>query len=518
MLKRSTKTYLLCGIVALISGIIFCSIITFLIIGPIKNPNPPITPPNEDGGIYTPTLSVPTEITMGKLDQKRFIYSTTNLGEYQVSIYIENTSMALLDNNIIIPLRVGTTKIITSINPQPAIVKETILNVVESVSNVEFFITNDADLVPEIYFTNTGYILEIRQNTIPLDTPNISYENVENFTFIETTGTSIFFSFNVPNEKPFTFQYTSTHANLTKSYMAYNKPTTFNVCFSNVYVDNNTIKLYLFNIDYQQIANADGKYCCTNFILSSDNMAIDNIQLINYDNSILKIQNNNIIALSEGESILEFYSIVSGVSKTYNVEVRKINIDKLLINGTEKDIGSVDNIEIKQDDCYNFMFEGYPIYSYSKIGVSYNQSEIKYDNNKITIIDENLTKTVLTLTYENVVVYTLNIEINTPIEPVITHILLLDKKTGEVSLSEYNLTATVGSFAQLTITAYLNGNIIETQEYSLEVEDETLCKHLDDKVINGVINLEFLKEGKTQVDIFDKINNLHIILIVNINN
>lgn len=514
-LKRSTKIYLLSGTIALIGGIILCLILTFLFIGPIKNV-PPIPPPPIATSL--PTLTVPSEITMGTLDQKRFLYCVKDLGEYQVSVYIESSSVAILNEDIITPVGTGSTKIITSINTSPAIIKETTLNIVESVSNVEFYITDENNVSSEIFFTNTQYILEIRQNATPLQLPEISYENIENFTLINNSGKSMFFNFDVPNENSFTFQYSSTHANLTKSYTAYNRPTTFDVNFTNVAVVNNTINLYLFNNEFKSLANSDGKYSDTKYSFTSDNITIDNIQLIDYDNSILQIENNNIIALYEGTSILKFYSSISKTYKTYTVNVTKVNISKVLINNIQKDIGTVDNIKIDADDDYTFAFSSIPLYTYNEIAISYNLDEINYSNNTIIISDTSINSATITLTYKGTIIYTLNIEIITPVEPVITHLLLLDKKIGEVTLTEYNLTATAGSFAQLTITAYLNGEIVESQDYSLTIEDATLCKHLDDEIINGVINLEFLQTGKTKVDIFDKINNLHIILYVNINN
>ena len=118
--------------------------------------------------IPTPTLTIPTNITLDLLQTNfAFEYSVTNLADFVVSISIDDTSIATIDsNNVITPLKVGETKIITSINTNPTIAKETTLKINDCVQNVNFTITNKDGSVPNIFFTGTSYILKLEQNIL----------------------------------------------------------------------------------------------------------------------------------------------------------------------------------------------------------------------------------------------------------------------------------------------------------------------------------------------------------------
>ena len=164
-------------ILTIIISLVFCLAIAGGIIF-LALKNKPATPPNQEPPppeILTPTLTVPSSVSVDLLDSLTFTPTVQNLGSYTLSITIENTSIAIISNNIITPKSIGTTKIISKINTSPAIVKETTLKVLDCTKQVDFYITDQNNQPVEKYYTNTSYILEVRQNILPSSFPQFYY-------------------------------------------------------------------------------------------------------------------------------------------------------------------------------------------------------------------------------------------------------------------------------------------------------------------------------------------------------
>lgn len=514
-LKFNTKIYLIAGITAIISSLLLCFIITIIVIGDHAPTIPPATPPateepgNEEPSL--PTLDVPSNIAIELLSTKTFTYSVENLNNYIVSVTILDNTIATIDETTIIPHKVGTTKIITSINTEPLITKETTLTIIDCTREVEFYITDTNYTPVDVSYTNTEYILEINQNILPVELPTITYSNISKFELLKTENSSYFYKFKIESYGDFTFNYKGTYVEKSYNYFAYKLPTNFEIIF-NREINNNTIYLYLFNNNYIDIANNDGYFNNITYTILPQDNTLDNITITEYDSSLISISNNTISALGVGTATIKFYSSISNTYKTYSIVISEINISTIIINNENKNFGTIETIYIDDTYNYHFVYSYLPVYGLGELVLNYNDSELNFSDNYFTFTNNTYASTI-TLTFNDQIIYTLNLVIN----PVIKHNITITYSTldsnlvGNTIYTKYIADALI----QLSVIAVNSSTNtpISTQDYEVTIYDTNICS-CNDKIINGNINFLLHSTGTTTIDIIDIINNITITLTI----
>jgi len=152
----------------------------------------PKTPPAPPPEVPMPTLVVEQEIVIDKFcNNRKIAYTKENLGDYVLTISIENTNLASLENDIIKPKAVGTTKIIYEINCEPKISKTTTLVITDVVTDVDLQIKNLDDSAVENFYCNQTYKLIITQNVNVLTSFEIDFDEslVGEFEEVSTKST-----------------------------------------------------------------------------------------------------------------------------------------------------------------------------------------------------------------------------------------------------------------------------------------------------------------------------------------
>lgn len=516
--KPSAKIYIISGIVALIGSVIFCSFLTILFLNIFTTP-PPSEPEKSEPPIIlpSPTLNVPSSITLELLQQGTIIYSVKDLGNYVISIAIEDTSIATLSGTTITPIKVGTTKIIYTINTSPKIIKETTLNIIDCTKEVAFYITTENQSAPDVYYTNTYYILEIRHNLLPAENPTINIGNLSEFSLIKTENNSYFFKFKIKNAGDFSFNYIGKYVSLNKTYPAVNFPIEFNVTFTNGFNDNK-LTLYLYDTNFTTDAQNDNIFNTTNFEIVPSTNTIDNILLNanSYDKSIIQIFENTITALAEGETTIEFYSSISGIVKTYNVKIIKVTLSKIMINGEVKQLNATENIELAHSETYCLNYNKFPVYCIGTLTLNYNPAELNYENGAFSII-AGVTNSQITITYLNEVVYTINISAKLEV----LHNVTIFQTSSSATLENNILSATFAENFYITLNIKaLNANtnqLLPNQTFSLNaISNNSVCICTDERISNGNLTLQIIGTGTCTLTIADLYYNVNIALTINI--
>lgn len=484
---------------------------SFVLISLIPSPTTP-TGNNPAKQPPPPSITVPESITIELLSGPViFEYTTTNISSYNVKIHIEDETIASISNNHITPLKIGETKIITTINCEPTITKSTTLIVEDCIKSVNLHIINEDESIPARYFTNTYYILKIEQNIIK-ENPSLNLENIKEINLIKTENNSYYYKFQINSYGNFSFVYNGKYVNKSIENYAYKLPTNFEINF-NRNVNNSQINLYLFNNNYQSEANSNNLYNSLGFEIIKQQYSYDDIVLLdNYNHNIIEILNGTILAKSAGQTQISFYSNISKITKTFDVVVNEISLGSISVNGEPHNLGTIESIELTNISEFDFAFSYLPIYAICNLTLEYNENELTYENNKIKLND-NVTNSYLYIKNFDNVVYTLNIIKKIEIqESSVGHALTITYGTATLSSNTLNVNLSACTMLQLNCTAYdKTTNInLTIQNYSVEIKDTSICYLMSQEVSGGNIDLKFLKAGKTTLTITDLENDIVI--------
>lgn len=410
-------------IILSIALIVLLAVGTFFTIKIIGNINAQVpsdnTINNDDDGdddtsdgyfeIKSPTLETESDILIDKMSTHKFNYSVTNLGEYSLKIRIEDENLASIDSDLnIIPNKVGSTRIVTSINCAPKIIKYTTLTIVDVVTDVSFSILSQDDTPISTTYVYNTYYLKITKNAKVEEDFKIGYDDtyIENLSLISKTENYLKYSFKVVNYGEFNFKYISRYCDkISQNIKSYIYPNNFEVNF-NIPLSNNSINLYLFNSRYTNEANNDGFYNVALFDISTISNSNDNIQ-VTINNDCVILNNNQILANKEGVSTIIFTSTISNISKTYTINVFKVLPSSIMLNGEEKDMynNSIINLELNTEKDFNISIT--PAYYYGNYTIVKDDGII-IKNNKI-ILTESSDKKVL-IQYNNSTILNITIK------------------------------------------------------------------------------------------------------------
>lgn len=450
-----------------------------------------------------PILDTESNISIDKMSSHKFNYLVTNLGEYSLKICIEDESIASIDNNLnITPKKIGSTRIVASINCTPQIIKYTTLTILDVVTDVSFSILNQDDTPANTIYVYNTYYLKITRNAKTNESYQIGYDDtyIEDLSLISKTENYIKYSFKVINYGEFNFKYISKYCNKnSQNIKAYIYPNNFEVSFNLPLIDN-SINLYLFNNKYTKEANNDGIYNVALFNISTISNSNDNIQ-ININNDCVILNNNQILANREGVSTITFVSTISNISKSYSINVSKVLPTAIMFNGEEKDIhgNSIINLELNTENDFNISI--IPAYYYGDYAIEKDDGLI-IENGKI-ILTESEDKNIL-IKYDNstilniIVKYCSDLKISKDIYYCST------KYTFE------NDTLTVAFEKDLEIHIYIEilgqnntPNKDQTLLFNIESTDIAIPTNNSYTSKNNLIKLSVLNVGKTTINIYN---------------
>ena len=172
----------------------------------------------------------------------------------------------------------------------------------------------------------------------------------------------------------------------------------------------------------------------------------------------------------------------------------------------------METIYIDATSNYHFAYSYLPVYGMGELVLNYSDSELNFSDNYFTFINNAYTSTI-TITYNNQIIYTLNLCVN----PVIKHNITITYSTLESNIVNSTIYTTYANDAliQLSVMAVdsSTNTPISTQDYEVNIHDTNICS-CNDRIINGNINLLLHSTGTTTIDIIDIINNITITLTI----
>lgn len=500
-------------------SLVFCAVVVGATIFLALNFNtPPALPPiqedneeDEKDNSLKPTLQAPSVITIEILDTYTFNPQLTNVGNYVLSISIENTNIAEInDNNVITPKTIGTTKIICIINTQPLIKTETTLNIIDCTKDVNFNILNENRQSVTEFYTNTTYILEISHNILPSVLPEIYYSNLSKFNLIETSSSCYYFEFMVKDAGEFTFEYVGKYVSLNKNYTAVNLPTDYKINFSRN-VDGN-ITLNIFNLNYINQANENNIFNTISFEIATTN-SLDIVSTTVSNPDIVSVNNGVITALKYGTTTITFSSSLSKVTKVYTITVKDVLLNGIIVNNKEQNLYTEETIEVGAGEIYNFSYLPSPIYSLCNLTTKYNCQEISYSGNTISLLN-NVKTSRFEIFNNETMVYCLIInsknQIGHKVEVTNPNGLQIINNVLEV---DYSI-----SFIQITCSAYdlsTNENLT-TQNFSVDFSNKNICVLAEQNASSGIINIRLKSIGETKIYITNTQTNQIVEFIIKV--
>ena len=515
---------------ALISFVIFAIIATAITIIFVNIANKETSPPSTNNSLPNnndennsnnnsnnnnntntpPTLQVPQSIAVDLLNLNYiFEYHVQNAEGLSISVDVIDPQIATINQNLkIVPHKIGSTKIITTLNSTPKIIKETSLSILDCVKDVSFEVVDQSENVVKTFLTTQTYVLKINQNMVDNFTPTITHSNnVLITTNLTSCSSGYFLKFKLTNAGNFEFNYAGKYIQKTYSNTASLMPTNFDISFSNISPINNVITLYLFNENYTNLANLNNIFKTTAFEILYQENAYDNVVILPITSNIINISQNTITALSVGEQVITFKSQISNISKSYTIKVLRYNlISSLNINSQIKNVGSAEEITLNKNEEFNFEFFALPEFTLNTISINFNNELIEYNSDKlkpltytqatVTLVDENsLTLYTLTINVIPDIYYTLDVVDS-------THPYIDNNPT-------FKVLATNNSFITFKISCFYvkDNSPCEKQNYKINSSDQT-SSIVDLEEYSGNIALQILSAGKVTIEIIDLSRNI----------
>lgn len=498
MLKilKSKVTYFVLLVVVAIVGVIAVGYIfseinsTNTVV--VEEGSTPVEPKKDE--VVIPTLTVPDSISVDKNQTANLEVFVTNLGEYIVTVSVQNTQIASIvkegERYVIHPKTCGTTEIFTEINTNPVLKKSTTLNILDVVSDIDYSITTISGNSPEFFYVGNEYLLKITENAIVSTLPQMSTsDNISNFEYVSKVGNIVTYKFKISNFGAFSFQYSSKYFSKTISENAYVYPDDYAVNFSNSNSGEN-INLYIFNNEFLDQASADNIFSSTTFTISTLPNSNDNISY-SLSGDCVKIVNNSIIAQFTGTATLTFKSEISLTTKQYTVTVEKVLPTSVYLNNQSYNTGSQISLSLKPNTQAPFNLSLLPSYYYGNLSID--TTNVSIENSTITFLSNTEGSVTITLDNSPILLITIipqidyTIKISTPYNSN----LFISNNTLNCQLSEQYLI--------LQCEIFYGNTKFSTQDLTFTISNQTILQNTDtsNKVKNNFVTLELLRLGTT---------------------
>ena len=461
-------------------------------------------------------LTVPNTITIDYLQRCKFEYTSLNLQDFKVDVTIQNEDIASLDEDLnITPLKVGTTKIITTINCTPCIQKQTTLIVEDAVTDFSYKFLNMESQEQSFLYVGNSYYLEITENATVNALANIGFDNesVSDFMLISKEGNVVKYKFNVAKCGEFDFDYVSKYCHKsTGKITAYVYPNTFDVSFDNVAVVDNKFSLYLSSD--ASLSEIDGlfescSYCC--LLTENSNDQIE----VSVTGDCVEIENQKVTAKKEGLGSVVFVSKISGYKLEYIVNVKKVKPTKIAFNNKEFDVGAELQLSIKVNEPADFQLLTIPSYAYGNLTFEYGDG-VKIEDNKITLLGA--TDETVYAKKDNSIVATITVKAKSEQKIIASVYICSAEHTFKNNILNISYTDNCQLILKLEIV-----DATTLQPYSLQIinfiiEDETVITSTDNSnlVKNNYASFQILKSGTTSIEFYSSDLGINNIITINI--
>lgn len=346
--------------------ILVVGIITAFVV-PKQKDNPP--PPNEKLEILCDDITMYLDDKPKQL--KYEIINNQNL-TYSKSVYTENDCVGV-SNDYVFANKVGISDLTIKLTTSNSVFTKTIkVTVLETQCEIDIKVLKQNDIVDKV-FVGDLYTLEVSTSKkLNYDYQVYTSTNVGDFVLLEDEDNFYRFNFKVNStgDTKFTFEYKGVEKSLTLK--TYKYISNINVKFDDEFAS--FVNLTLFNNDYKDIANQNNLYdCCTFEILNSLN-CINDYKVEVSNEYVAKIQDNKIVAISEGECNFVVYALDgSNYSKSYKVIVAKSKAESISFN--------VSGLELETNEGYELEATFTPVYAFCNI--EYYLNNQKLENTKI---------------------------------------------------------------------------------------------------------------------------------------
>lgn len=522
-MKRKDKDKILNYLVLTLICILLLGAIIYFVINNTNNNKPPsgdgdLIIPGDDGSQgKPPTLVVSENITIDKLEFNTSVaYVVTDIGNYNVTVYVEDTSIAEVDDNLkIIPKKVGSTRIVTEINTNPKIQKFTNLTINDVVESINYKFLNTDSNETNTFYVGEFYYLQITENV------NVDMSSVLNYSndqieceFVEKTENVLIYKFKPKVYGNITFDYVNKYCIEQIDITAYNKPTDFAVNF-NLPSENNTINLYLYNVEYNLQANLDGCFNTCTFNITLQENVIDNVN-VTFSGGNFALNGNVITASCEGSGEIKFKSEISGVEKVHNIIVTKITPNELVVNNENLSLNTTITKTIKINTEYDLEIKVNPIYYLGTINIQCKEG--------ITLIDDKVILTSdtasLVINYDGDEILTINFnkEIEYTISASLENVYNCTANKNEDTIVVDNIEQDSFIYLQFVIKDENKQNF-ENQEFLISIDDKAIVNTTNGKesTNNGYLPLAVLKSGTAKVTVTHTLTNVSKTIIIKVN-
>lgn len=489
----------------------------------VTNMSSPPSPDLGDGGedlpevpAVLPTLTVPESVSIDKFETAFFTYTIENIGDYVISVEIEDTTIASISNLTITPKNVGTTRIITSINTEPKIEKYTTLEIKDVVTDISYEICNLDNSSATNFYVGNEYLLIVTENAKVNNTPTIKYDDtyIENISLLQKQENILTYKFKIKSVGEFNFEYISKYCSKsTGNIVAYVYPDNFDVEISGIAPINGVINLYLFNNEYKDIANSDNYFNSFSYNITTIPNSNDNVNVYASDNSIT-VENGVVTANNSGTCTLTFESSVSKVKKEYIINVQEIALKSINFNDEECSLNSNKSLTYEKNIAQNFKISIEPIYAYGSLAIIKNDN-VSISNDKISINSEDIQN--IAVNFNNSQIFSIQYSLK-PKHQISASVAYC---STNYAFNNNNLSIEYEKDAEVYLLIKLldeNGALITSQPLYFEILNENIAKSTNNsnKVTNNYAKLFILSTGTTTIKLYNQDQSITLSIIVSV--
>lgn len=370
-MNKKLSIFLITGAIALV-----CFVSMFFIF-PKNQTNPDDLSKSEiPPTSISPTLIVPEEINL-YIDQNNVLLGPTILNKptsYTLT-YFCNEDVIKIQDGFIIPQKVGSEIVLTRLSyGDKSIEKTTQVNVYDAYTKAIIDIYLNEEKVDKLFVGNK-YKLVVDCNTVIIGEYNLNYStNVKNITKLNQTDNKIYYEFELQYSNTTTFDFTLADKTSIYTYLTYEYISDIKIFFNSTPYTSGIQKLYLFNTNYYDLANADGYYDSIQFSYSLSERCYDDITVTSVGDCA-EIVGDKIVAKQQGNCNLMFSANDgSHFSKQISFCVENIYAEKIVSQ----------DIDAKINEEVDVLFTLSPIYCLDKVTITCNQENITLQNQKFT--------------------------------------------------------------------------------------------------------------------------------------
>lgn len=481
-------------------------------------------PPNVGGGdedlpetsATLPTLTVPESVSIDKFETALFTYTIEDKGDYVVSVEIEDTNIASISNLKITPKKVGTTRVITSINTEPKIEKYTILVIEDVVTEISYNLYGLDKSIATNFYVGNEYLLIITEDAKVNNIPTIKYDDtyIENISLFQKQENILTYKFKIKSAGEFNFEYISKYCSKsTANITSYVYPDNFDVEILGVAPIDGVINLHLFNNEYKDIANADNYFNSFSYNIVTTLNSNDNVNVY-ASNDNITVESGVVSVNTRGTCTLTFESSVSKVKKEYTINIQEIALKSINFNNEEYSLNSNKSLTYEKNISQDFKISIEPIYAYGSLTIAKNDN-VSISNDKISINSEDPQNVVVNFNNAQIFFIQYSLKPKYVISASVTYC------STTYSFSDNNLSIKYEKDAEVYLLIKLldeNDNSVNPQPLYFEILNENIVKSTNDsnKVTNNYAKLFVLSIGTTTLKVYNQDQNITLTITVSV--